>query len=108
MKIDIEGFEEAALRGLRQTLEKDRPLVVLEVSTPPAGTIASLEQLKGLFPANYEFFVMVENQKQFISGRYEVVEFPPVAEAFFKEGGQRNLIAVPAEKSAKLPRQRPN
>ncbi|MCI0702908.1 MAG: FkbM family methyltransferase [Planctomycetia bacterium] len=108
MKIDIEGFEEAALKGLRQTLEKYRPLVVVEVSTPPAGSIASLDHLKSLFPANYEFFVLVENQKQFISGRYEVVEFPPVAEAFFKEGGQRNLIAVSAEKSAKLPRQRPN
>ena len=106
IKIDIEGFEEAALKGLRQTLEKNRPLVVLEVSTPPAGTIASMEQLRGLFPANYEFFVLAENDKQFVTGKYEVKEFGPQADAFFKAGGQRNLIAVPAEKADKLPRQR--
>ncbi len=106
IKIDIEGFEEAALKGLFQTLETHRPLVVVEVSTPPAGTIASLEQLKKLFPANYEFFVLAENEKQFVTGQYEVKEFAPLAEAFFKKEGQRNLIAVPAEKTAKLPRSR--
>ena len=106
MKIDIEGFEEAALKGLRQTLEKHRPLVVVEVSTPPAGTIASMDQLKGLFPANYQFFVLVENEKQFVTGRYEVQEFEPQAAAFFGKEGQRNLIAVPAEKADKLPRSR--
>lgn len=106
MKIDIEGFEEAALKGLRQTMETHRPLVLVEVSTPPAGTIASLDQLKALFPANYEFFVLVENEKQFVTGQYEVKEFPPVASEFFKAGGQRNLIAVPAEHVAKMPRQR--
>lgn len=106
MKIDIEGFEEAALKGLRQTMEKHRPLVVVEVSTQPAGTITSLDHLRGLFPANYEFFVLTENEKQFVTGRYEVAAFAPVADAFFKAGGQRNLIAVPAEKAAKMPRQR--
>lgn len=106
MKIDIEGFEEAALKGLRQTMEKHRPMVVVEVSTPPAGTIGSLDQLKALFPANYEFFVLAENEKQFVTGNYEVKEFPPLAEAFFKAGGQRNLIAVPTEKADKLPRSR--
>lgn len=106
MKIDIEGFEEAALKGLRQTLEKHRPLVVVEVSTPPAGTITSLEQLKGLFPANYEFFVLVENEKQFVTGQYDVQEFGSLAGEFFKKEGQRNLVVVPAEKADKLPRSR--
>lgn len=106
MKIDIEGFEEAALKGLRQTLEKHRPLVVLEVTTPPAGTITSLDQLKALFPANYEYFVLAENDKQFVTGQYEVKEFAPLAAKFFKDGGQRNLVIVPSEHAAKLPRAR--
>jgi FkbM family methyltransferase len=106
MKIDIEGYEEAALKGLRQTLEKHRPLVVVEVSTPPAGTITSLDQLRGLFPANYEFFVLVENDQQFVTGKYQVTEFAPLADAFFKAGGQRNLIAAPAERAGQVPRLR--
>ena len=91
---------------LRQTLEKHRPMVVVEVSTPPAGTIASLDHLKGLFPANYEFFVLVEDQSQFVSGKYKVEEFAPRAAEFFRAGGQRNLVAVPAEHAAKTPRRR--
>jgi FkbM family methyltransferase len=106
MKIDIEGYEEPALKGLRQTLEKHRPMVVVEVSTPPAGTIASLDQLKALVPANYEFFVLVEDQSQFVSGKYQVEEFAPRAAEFFKAAGQRNLVAVPAEHAAKTPRRR--
>ncbi|MDY3554947.1 FkbM family methyltransferase [Gemmata sp. JC717] len=108
MKIDIEGYEEAALKGLRKTLETHRPLVVLEVSTAPAGTIGSLEQLKALFPDRYECFVLAESEKQFVNGRYEVNEFAPTAAAFFKAGGQRNLVIVPAEHAAKMPRRRSN
>jgi FkbM family methyltransferase len=107
VKIDIEGFEEPALKGLRRTLEAHRPLVVVEVSTPPAGTVASFDHLKGLFPENYEFLVLAEDQSQFLSGRYQVAEFAPRAEEFFRAGGQRNVVAVPAEYAARTPRRRP-
>jgi FkbM family methyltransferase len=106
MKIDIEGFEEPALKGLRLTFEKHRPLVVVEVSAPPAGTIASLDQLKGLFPDKYEFFVLVENQSQFLSGKYQVEPFAPLAAEFFKAPGQRNVVAVPAEHAPKMPQRK--
>lgn len=106
MKMDIEGFEEAALKGMRRTLEKHRPMMVLELTTPPAGTIGSLDQLKGLFPANYEFLVLAEVQSQFLNGRYTVEEFGPLAAGFFKSGGQRNLVIVPAEYAAKTPRRK--
>ncbi len=36
IKIDIEGLEERALKGLKHTMEKNRPLVVVEV-VPTAG-----------------------------------------------------------------------
>lgn len=36
IKIDVEGFEHAVLRGARQVVERDRPLVVIEVLPPSA------------------------------------------------------------------------
>jgi FkbM family methyltransferase len=106
IKVDIEGFEEAALVGLRGTIERHRPLVVVEVTVPPQGTIASFEQLKSLFPANYEFFATVDHDYHYLTGNYELVEFAPIAEDFFKTGEARNLVVVPAEKAAVLPRRR--
>ena len=109
MKIDIEGFEESALKGLRQTLEKHRPMMVLEVSAPPGGTIASFDHLKSLFPANYTFFVLPENDHntKFLTGRYEVDDFAPVAAGYFKNGGHWNVVAVADENAAKTPRRKP-
>ena len=109
IKMDIEGFEEAGLRGLRQTMERDRPLVIVEVTTPGhqvAGTIASFDQLKGLFPADYHFLYFDTVQRHFLDGNYHVEEFAPFAERFFKTEKQRDLIAVPAEKLPLVPRRR--
>jgi hypothetical protein len=33
VKIDVEGFEPAVLRGLRSVLDRDRPFILLELST---------------------------------------------------------------------------
>jgi FkbM family methyltransferase len=105
MKVDIEGYEESALKGLRQTLEKHRPLVMLEVSTPlHNGTIASFDQLKSLFPANYEFFIFVPCERGALNGHYDLQEFAPRAANFFATDLHKNLIVVPAEHAPKMPR----
>jgi FkbM family methyltransferase len=104
IKMDIEGHEEAALKGMRQTLEKHRPLMVFEVTRPPGGTIASFEQLRSLFPANYEFLYFHESQKRSINGKYELADFAPVASEFFRSGDHYNLVAVPTEKLPVVPR----
>jgi FkbM family methyltransferase len=109
VKVDIEGYEEAALKGLRQTLAQHRPLVFLEVSTLPRGTIASFEQLRGLFPANYVFFAVADDYESYLDGRYDLTEFTPTAAAGFfgKQHAHSNFVAVPAEKAAHVPRHRP-
>jgi FkbM family methyltransferase len=109
IKMDIEGYEEPALKGLRATIERHRPLVIVEVTTKNhqvAGTIASFDQLRGLFPANYEFLMFEEAQRQYLDGNYDVRDFAPVADHFFKNEKQKNLIAVPAEKLPVVPRRR--
>jgi hypothetical protein len=77
---------------------------VVEVTRPPGGSIASFEQLKSLFPANYEFLAFKGSQRQSLNGKYELVDFAPLAAEFFKSGDHRNLVAVPAEKMSVVPR----
>ena len=62
IKMDIEGYEKPALRGLQQTLIKHRPILVFEVTTNPQSSVSikSKEELVGLFPEKYEFFVISE------------------------------------------------
>ena len=55
---------------------------------------------------NYEFLMFAENERQYLSGDYDIREFAPHAEHFFKAEKQKNLIAVPAEKLASVPRKR--
>ena len=106
VKIDIEGYEEAALKGFRRTFEAHRPLVVVEVTTRPQGTIGSFDQLRGLFPENYEFFAFVEDGRAYLGGDYELLDFGPMAAEFFASDAHCNVVAVPAERVPVLPRSR--
>jgi FkbM family methyltransferase len=103
IKIDIEGFEESALQGLRQTIEAQRPVIVVEVTRPPGGTIGSLQQLQAAFPDNYQFLVFIADDKTPLNGRYSLQDFEPVAHQFFSGGNQVNLVACPAEKRRQVP-----
>ena len=55
IKIDIEGFERYGLEGLRQTLERDRPAVVMELNNAEGG-FASMEQIRATFPEGYAMY----------------------------------------------------
>jgi methyltransferase FkbM-like protein len=64
IKMDIEGYEKPALEGLRVTLKNSRPIVVFELSRNPANplSIKSEEELKSLFPDDYQFYLIDESQ----------------------------------------------
>ncbi len=51
-KIDVEGFEDRALRGMRRILEESRPHLVVECN--PDGPFSAVESL--LIPLGYRFF----------------------------------------------------
>jgi FkbM family methyltransferase len=73
IKIDVEGYEEFVLAGLSLTLAKNRPVVVVEVSRPPSGTIGSVGKLRKFFPNGYRFRRFETSREQFITGKYKLV-----------------------------------
>jgi hypothetical protein len=102
IKVDVEGFEEPVLKGLRQLIDRNRPLLEVEVSPPPTGTIDSFERLRSLFPENYDFFVMPSTQDGFVKGTYQLQKLDP---GVIARGGQIEIIACPRERLKGLPGQ---
>lgn len=58
IKIDVEGFELATLRGLRQTMRRYRPIVVLELSDAARFALSTSADLMALFPDGYRVEVL--------------------------------------------------
>jgi|RhiMetdeSRZDD1v2_1073273.scaffolds.fasta_scaffold114728_4 FkbM family methyltransferase len=97
IKMDIEGYEKPALQGLRRTLTRNRPFVVFELTTDPTSSISvkSKEELKGLFPDGYQFFV-IDESLGLDSGRYRLVNFDE--NVHFDKSEQTDILAYPTEK----------
>ena len=104
IKIDVEGFEEAVLSGLRQTLVKHRPLLVIELSPPPEGSIDSLAKLESLLPENYDFLTFTKSAKSHMNGQYVLSDYRPLAAGLFRSGTQADVVAYPRERAAAIPR----
>ena len=110
VKIDVEGFEKAALQGLESTFNRDRPVVVCELTYGKELSIKSMEELVSLFPADYDFFTFdvrkadgskarrKEARARF-TGDYQLIPF-----RFELNKGQDNIVACPRENVTRLPR----
>ena len=107
MKIDVEGYEKNVLAGLVKTLERSRPVVVLEVTVTKDRDelFTSQSELSGAFPANYQFAVLPDESdpEDFRTGRYEITPFTATSPSFLLDGVW-TVIAFPSEKSAKVSR----
>ena len=97
VKMDVEGYEKLALRGLRKTLQNSRPFVVFELTTDPQSpvSIKSKIELFRLFPENYEFLV-IEDQRGIITGVYDFASLDD--QVRFDKLEQHDLLAYPVEK----------
>ena len=107
MKIDAEGYEKNVLAGLAKTLERERPVVVLEVTVARGQDqlFTNQNELIAAFPANYEFAILPDEpaSEDFRTGRYEVTPFTATSPSFLFDS-QWTVIAFPSEEAAKVSR----
>ncbi|MEN8160392.1 MAG: FkbM family methyltransferase, partial [Myxococcota bacterium] len=101
VKMDIEGYEKPALRGLRATLAASRPIVVVEITIDPGLELGfhSERELRAAFPGDYEFHYFDRLSRDPRSGRYALEPF--VFE--FQTKRKEDLVAVPVEKKSHVP-----
>lgn len=97
IKMDIEGYEKLALKGLDRTLRKHRPIVEFELSANPQSpfSIKSHAELLSLFPENYEFLAFSQRSDP-MTGAY-ILE-PITGLLHFDQVEQHDLVAYPTEK----------
>tara|TARA_B110000444_G_scaffold258930_1_gene301203 strand:- start:1440 stop:2384 length:945 start_codon:yes stop_codon:yes gene_type:complete len=110
LKIDVEGFEKNVVAGLKDTLDKTRPIIVLEVTYGNSLSFVSLDELNAALPADYALFRFNNRKadgskarrrgaKAKLSGDYELIAFDE-----WRSSGQDDVIACPKERLEQLPR----
>ncbi|MBN8704521.1 MAG: FkbM family methyltransferase [Bacteroidetes bacterium] len=96
IKIDTEGFEPFVLSGLRNTIERNRPLVFFEWTQEEKKN--SRDNFTELFPVNYNFFNFISDTPTFVFFRKPAYKL----EKLNGKWPDGNLFAVPDEFIQKL------
>jgi FkbM family methyltransferase len=71
LKIDVEGFECAVLKGMQETLQRDRPLILMELSGHDRSGFVNRERFTALM---YESFKFYRVSTLGISGTYRLAK----------------------------------
>lgn len=109
MKIDVEGFERKVIQGLEASLRRHRPILVCEISYGKEQSFASAQEFSESLPEKYRLLrfdtrnpdgskAKKRGSKAKRTGEYRIVEFSE-----WRETGQDDIIAVPAEKLDQIP-----
>jgi FkbM family methyltransferase len=105
VKIDVEGYEKNVLAGLKETLGRDRPIVILEVTRELGAEVLfqSQGEIRSAFPPDYEFSTLsYPGLEDLSTGSYETLPFTVTSPSFIFNG-QSMVIAYPVEKSDAVP-----
>ena len=111
IKIDVEGFEKKVIKGLMKTIKEERPVMVCEITYGQQLSFISIEELKSYLPRNYEIFTFntrkldgsKDRRKGSLAKRSGFYELVSVTE--WRSSGQDDIVMIPMEKSAVIPRQ---
>ncbi len=99
IKMDVEGFEKPALKGLRQTLISSRPVIVVEVTPGKNTGFQNEEDLMSVLPDDYGYLEIKEDATRRCQGFYELVEYT----GEFEPPGQPYLVLFPLELKGRIP-----
>jgi FkbM family methyltransferase len=109
LKIDVEGFEKAVIKGLQNTLQTYRPVVVCEMTYGNADSFKTSGDIINSLPENYTLLCFDrrradgrkrqrDNARARHSGLYRLTAYPgPLV------SGQDDVILCPQELLEKLP-----
>ena len=111
IKIDVEGFEKKVIKGLKRTIEEERPVIVCEITYGQQLSFVSIEELSSYLPKNYEILTFntrkldgsKDKRKGSLakrSGFYELISLKQ-----WRSSGQDDIVMIPNEKSTIIPRQ---
>jgi len=92
VKMDVEGFEYTVLRGLKKTLQVNRPVLLLEISEVGRQHFESIGNFNRSFPDGYCFYAWTDVRGMRRSKKLSACD----ATGAFQ--GYGNIYAVPEEK----------
>ena len=95
LKIDVEGYEPTVLKGLRNTILVNRPLLLVEYTKDThVACNSSFEEFKRLFPNNYKFQAVKKRLPKYKA-------FPARQVCFLEDVGDTpyygNIICTPCD-----------
>ena len=95
IKCDIEGYEKLAFLGLRHTLARNRPIIVMELNLGLEDSFQSIDDFYATFPPDYKFLFFCV--KEPLTGHYELCQYDRFS---FKKKESYEIVVFPKEKES--------